>query len=131
VDRSRRLELPAHLQAFLYSCIDSIEQLDILWLLRTTGAPLPARAVADQLSVPHTRTRAHLESLVARGLAQATVREEVMYGYRPASTVLAGYCEDLARHLEQSREDVLRFVATLPPPSIRSFANAFKLKDQE
>ena len=100
-------------------------------LLRVSSASWSARAVSDELTLPHARTRAYLEALVARGLAQVAVHGEMTYGFRPVSEALAGYCEELAIYMEQSRADVLRFVAALPPPSVRSFAQAFRLRDPE
>lgn len=131
VESGRRRELPAHLRAFLYSCIDSIEQLEVLTLLQGLDSPWSARMVARELGLSDTVARAYLDALAARGLAWATVRDEVRYGFKPASPALARYCDELASHLEQSRSDVLRFVAALPPPAVRSFANAFKLRDTE
>lgn len=126
-----RHELPAHLRAFLYSCIDSIEQLEALSLLRDSGTAWSARAVAQEIGITDAGARGLLESLVARGLLSAVVREEVTYAFRPVSEALTGYCEELAEELVRSRVDVLRFVAALPPPAIRSFAKAFKLRDTE
>lgn len=132
MDQPRRPELSAHLRAFLYSCIDSIEQLDVLMLLRDSATAWAARAVAGELGLTDARARAYLEALAARGLAHATFREgSLVYAFRPASEPLARYCDELAERLERSRADVIRFVASLPPPAIRSFANAFKLRDSE
>ena len=131
VDSGRRSELPAHLRAFLYSCIDSIEQLEVLSLLQGSEELWSAGAVARELGITDARARAYLDALAARGLAHVTVRGDMRYGFRPASAALARYCEELAIQLERSRSDVLRFVAALPPPAVRSFAHAFKLRDTE
>ncbi len=108
-----------------------MEQLDVLTLLQKAEGPWAARAVAREVGITDARARAYLEALTARGLAHVTVRDEVTYAFRPASEALARYCEELARQLDRSRADVLRFVAALPPPAVRSFANAFKLRDTE
>lgn len=126
-----RPHLPAHLRAFLYSCIDSLDQLEILLLLRSTGTAWTARAVAHELQVYDARARALLDALAARGLVRATVRGETEYVFQPSTDVLAGYCEELADHYLRSRLEVVRFVSALPPPSIRSFAKAFRLRDTE
>jgi len=131
VEHSRRIELSAHVRAFLYSCIDSVEQMDVLLLLRASGTGWSARGVADELGLPDARARAWLDALAARGLAHATVRDEVTYTFRPASETLGQYCDELAAVIESSRAAVVRFVAELPPPALRSFANAFKLRDTE
>ncbi len=123
--------LPVHLRAFLYSCIDSLEQLEILLLLRASTATWTTRAVAQAVQVADGRARVWLDALAARGLVRVTVRNETEYAFHPASDVLRRYCEELAEAYRQSQRDVLRFVAALPPSSIRSFANAFKLRDTE
>lgn len=127
----RGRELTAHVRAFLYSCIDSIEQLDVLMLLRTSGEAWVAREVAEEVGLSHSRARAFLDALAARGLVHAAVRSEITYTFRPSSDALRKYTDELAAELERSRVDVLRFVASLPPSSVRSFANAFKLRDSE
>jgi hypothetical protein len=126
---SRRADLPAPLRAFLYSCIDSIEQLEVLMLLKESGQAWSAGALAQEIGVADGRSRASLEALAARGLAHATVKQEVQYSFRPASDTLAGYCDDLSEQMRRDRAAVLRFVSTLPPPAIRSFAKAFRLRD--
>jgi hypothetical protein len=127
----RGRELTAHLRAFLYSCIDSIEQLDVLMLLRTSGEAWVAREVAKEVGLSDSRARAFLDALAARGLVHAAVRSEITYTFRPSSDALRQYTDELAAALDRSRADVLRFVAALPPSSVRSFANAFKLRDSE
>ena len=128
---SARRQLPAHLRAFLYSCIDSIEQLDVLMLLRISGEPWVAREVAKEVGLSDARARAYLDALSARGLVHAVVRSEITYTFRPSSDALRKYTDELAEALDSSRAEVLRFVAALPPSSVRSFANAFKLRDSE
>lgn len=126
-----RTRLPAHLRAFLYSCIDSLEQLEILMLLRGSGDGWRARDVAQELGIPDSRARAYLDALVARGLLRATIRGEISYEFKPSSESLSRYTNELSVVLAESRADVMRFVASLPPSSVRSFASAFKLRDQE
>jgi hypothetical protein len=124
--------LPAHLRAFIYACIDSVSQLEILMFLRITGEARTAGKVAREAGMTDAQARAVLDTLAARGLVHATVREgELTYAFRPASDTLASYCSELAVEMERSRSDVLQFVASLPPPSIRAFANAFRLRDTE
>lgn len=122
--------LPPELRAFIFSCIDSIEQLEILSLLHRSGSPWSTRAVAAQLGFKDAAARHHLESLLARGLLKIEVGEEAAYRYAPRTPVLAGYTEQLAAFYEADRIAVLRFIATRPQ-SVRSFADAFKLRDSE
>lgn len=126
-----RRQLSAHLRAFLYSCIDSLEQLDVLLLLHGSAEPRTARDVAQELGLRDARARASLDALVARGLLHAMVRSEIAYSYRPSSDALRSYMDELVSEMEHARGEVLRFVASLPPSSVRSFANAFRLREPE
>lgn len=62
---------------------------------------------------------------------RATVREETEYHFHASSDTLRGYCEELADVYARARLDVVRFVTALPPPAIRSFAKAFKLREED
>jgi hypothetical protein len=132
VETADRDQLPATLRAFLYACIDSVEQLEVLMLLRMSGEPRTARTVAREVGITDAQARASLDTLTARGLVHATIRAtEISYTFRPASETLASYCSELAVKLASARSDVLQFVASLPPPAIRAFATAFRLRDAE
>ena len=128
---SGRRELPAHLRAFLYSCIETVEQLEILLLLQRSTREWTARMMAQEVGVLDARARAWLDALVARGLVRAIVREETMYVFQPSNATMLGYCDELALAYDRARLDVVRFVAMLPPLPIRSFARAFRLREPE
>jgi DNA-binding IclR family transcriptional regulator len=130
MDFGGRDELSPELRAFLYSCIDAIEQLEMLILLRRTGHPWTTRAVAAELGLTDVQTRAHLETLTARGLLAAKGGEEVTYRFEPRSPELARYAALLADSFATSRNAVLRFVASSSRRT-KSFSDAFKLRDTE
>lgn len=122
-------EVPAELRAFLYSCIDAIEQVEILVLLARSERLWSARTVASELSLSDAVCRHHLETLAARGLLQITVGQEVSYRYAPKSADLRRYGDQLAEHYTTSRTAIMRMIATAPRRSIKRFADAFKLRD--
>jgi hypothetical protein len=126
----KRSHLPAHLRAFLNSCIDSVGQLDALLLLQHSGQAQTARSVGQELGIADQRARGYLDSLVARGLARVTVGRDLTYSFRPASAILAGYCEELVAYVASARADVITFVAGLPPLSVRGGVDAFDLRDE-
>lgn len=124
MDTSNPSELPGALRAFLYSCIDSVDQVELLvWLRRRDAATV--REASDALRIPAAVARRHLDVLTARGLLQAQVQEQTAYRYEPVSADLRGYAELLAEHYECGREPVLRFLSSR---AARSFADAFKLR---
>lgn len=123
-------ELPTELRAFVYSCIDAVEQVEILSLLARADRTWTARTVGHELGLPDTLARTHLETLAARGLLQVTTGTELTYGYAPKTTVLRRYADQLTDFYNHSRIAVLRFVAS-NPWRLRRFSNAFKLRDEE
>ena len=130
MDFGGRDELSPELRAFLYSCIDAIEQLEMLVLLRRSGQPWTTRAVAAELGLTDVQTRAYLETLTARGLLAAKAGNEVTYKFEPRSPELTRYAALLADAFATSRSAVLRFVATKSRRT-KSFSDAFKLRDTD
>lgn len=123
--------LPPPLRAFLHTCIESIDQVELLMMLRGSDRFRSAREVASESGVSPAAARGNLETLSARGLLEVRVGDETTYRYRPKSEELGRYCDLLAQHYITSRPAVLGFVATESRLSIKRFADAFKLRDQE
>ena len=118
-------ELPAELRAFLYSCVDSVEQVELLLQLRMARTALSARQLAAQTAMAPTAVRRHLETLVVRGLLRADVAEQVMYRYAPETPELRKYAELLDEYYSSHRDAVLRAISSR---AARTFANAFKFR---
>ena len=125
------VELPPALRAFLYSCVDAVEQAEIIVSLHASNDTVTARGVARDLGVPDALARHHLETMVARGLLQTVVGDEVLYRYSPRTPELQRFCETLIEWWGHSRSAVLRFIATNPRGPMRSFSNAFRLRKKE
>ena len=123
--------LPAELRAFLYSCIDSVEQVEILLLLRRDVRARTAREVSGETGLGETAARRDLETLVARGLLAAEKPGAVLYRYQPKSPDLRRYADQLAQFYAENRTAVAGFIATQSRRSIKTFSDAFKLRDQE
>ena len=123
--------LPPQLRAFLHSCIESIDQVELLMMLRGSDRFRTAREVASESGASPTAARRNLETLAARGLLEVRVGEETAYRYKPKSEELGRYCDLLAQHYITSRPAVLGFVATESRLSLKRFSDAFKLRDPE
>jgi len=123
--------LPPELRAFLHSCIDSIEQIEILLLLQRSNRAWIARAVGAELALIGPAARSHLEMLAARGLLQIAIDKDVSYRYAPKSADLRRYGDQLALHYADSPTTILRCIASSPRRSVKQFADAFKLRDPE
>ena len=125
-------ELPsAELRAFVYSCIDSIEQVHILALLGNSGEAWTARRVAEHVSLADTVVRHHLETLAARGLLAIAVGTELSYRYAPKSDMLRRCGDQLIGGYERAPLSILRLVATSVGPSVKRIADAFRLRDRK
>ena len=122
-------DLPVAVRHFLYSCIDSIEQLDTLLHLRASGKPATVRQVSSELGLQAEATRINLEALVARGLVQVKVAEPSNYRYDPRSAELRRYVDAVVEHHSRDRSSVLNLVLGQSRGSIKGFADAFKLTE--
>jgi hypothetical protein len=123
--------LPGELRAFLYSCLDSWEQVELLVAILGSGRAWTSRAVSTEFGLPEAAARHHLETLTARGLLATKTAASIEYRYEPRTPALARYCELLKHHHETSRTAVLTYMTTGLRGSARRFSNAFKLKDRE
>lgn len=123
--------LPSELRVFLHSCIESIEQVEILMILRGSVRARTARDVAAALREQPEPMRRELETLVARGLLDVEIGADIGYRYRPRNEKLSGYCDLLAEYYVSARPDIWRFISTESHLSMKRFSDAFKLKDPE
>lgn len=124
-------QLPPELRAFLHSCVESIDQVELLMMLRGSDRFRTPRDVASEFGISAPHARRNLETLSARGLLEVRVAEETSYRYHPKSDELGRYCDLLAQHYVTSRQAVLGFVATESRLSLKRFADAFKLRDRD
>jgi hypothetical protein len=124
-------DLAPELRAFIHTFIESIEQVELLMLLRGSDRPRTAREIAVALRVSPAAARHDVETLAARGLLEIRVGDETGYRYRPKSEELGRYCDLLAQHYIVARQTVLGYIATSGRLSIKRFADAFKLRDPE
>ena len=124
-------QLPAELRAFLYSCIESIDQVELLLMMRGSERMRTARDIATELRLPIAAARGHVETLTARGLLEARVGDETSYRYQPKSAELGRYCDLLAQYYITARQSVIAFVATESRRSIKRFSAAFRLRSPE
>jgi predicted ArsR family transcriptional regulator len=123
--------LSPELRAFLFSCIDSLEQVELLVALARTEASRTTREIGAELGLSESSARVHLETLKARGLLAVKVADELAYRYQPKTTELARYTEQLLQHYDTSRLDVLTYVSTRSRTALKQFSDAFKLRDEE
>ena len=118
------------LPAFVYTCIDSVEQVQVLVLLGTGDRPWTARLVAQEMSLSDHVVRHHLESMAARGLIAVTVAGDAStWRYAPKTDTLRRLGDELVEAYQRTPMAVVRLVAANARPSIRSISDAFRLRD--
>ncbi len=131
MDDERNDELPSpELRAFIYSCIDSVEQVQVLDLLSSSDDAWTARGVAEQASMSDATARHHLESMAARGLVAITVASETSYRYAPKTDALRRYGDQLVAQYRRAPMSVIRLIANNVAPSVKRIADAFRLRDR-
>jgi hypothetical protein len=122
-------DLPTELRSFIYACIDAIESMEVLIGLRASARPWTAREVSASFNLGENAARAILEALVARGLLGVQKNEELSYFYNPKSAELRLYSDLLAQHYATNRTAVVSFVSTHSRGALRTFSDAFKLRE--
>jgi hypothetical protein len=132
VNEEREEDVPSpELRAFIYSCIDSVEQVQVLDLLSSSDTAMTARGVAERASLSDTAARHHLESMAARGLVAITVGSELSYRYAPKSDALRRYGDLLVAQYRRAPMSVIRLIASTVAPSVKRIADAFRLRARE
>jgi len=118
--------VPAHVRAFIHEHIDSVEQLEVLLLVRAhPGREWSAREVADELRIDPGSAEQRLEDLVRVGLladGSAGVR------YAPETPELARQVDELAQLYQSHRVAIISVIFSRPSERIRSFADAFRIR---
>lgn len=124
-------DIPGELRAFLHSCIESVDQVELLLLMRGTARTRTARDLASELRTSVAAARHDAETLAARGLLAVSVGDEIAYRYAPKSEDLKRYADLLAAYYVTGRRSVIRFVATESRLSMKRFSEAFRLRTPE
>ncbi|MCC7010296.1 MAG: hypothetical protein IT184_15925 [Acidobacteria bacterium] len=122
-------ELPTELRSFLSACIDSIESMEVLIGLRASARPWTAREVSGAFNLGENASRSVLEALVARGLVGVHKHDELAYFYDPKSDNLRRYTDLLAQHHAIDRNAVVAFVSSRSRGALKSFSDAFDLRE--
>ena len=120
--------LPPRIQGFLGAHIHSVEQLEVLLLLRAHAATeWSAHAVARELRIAESSAGGRLEDLCLRGLLTRG-RDPDTLRYAAPSGELGRAVDELAQLYPQRRVSIITFIFSRPNERLRSFADAFRLK---
>ena len=119
-------DLPTAVKRFIALHIPTVEQLEVLLLLR--GAPDtewdPGTVSAELYTQPQSAMR-RLDDLTARGFL---VNNGNSYRYAPVSTKLAAQVEELADAYARRRVRVITQIFSSPDEAVANFSAAFRIK---
>lgn len=121
--------VPEHLQRFIRERLPSLEQIEIVILLRND----PSRAwtaleVSEKLGTPPESTAMRLFLLASNGVLAFESSGVPKYRYAAADPATDQLVTELARLFEEQRDALYELVGAPTRDPLRSFADAFKLK---
>jgi hypothetical protein len=122
----RQQPFPSDVESFISSCIDSVEQIEVLLYLRDRmGERCTAEDISRDLrSSPHS-VALRLQLLVAKGLIH---KDEAGYEY-----AADGGPDDLVRRLAEAYRDrrtaVIERIFSRKKDPMRFFADAFRIRE--
>jgi hypothetical protein len=126
-------DIPDTVQRFIAKYIRSLDELEILLLLRQNpqkewGAP----AIAGALQLDRAIVEARLEALEASGLvAGRQVAAERLYRYDLCSGEHVHALTELAKWYSTHRVKVIALIFAQPQDKIQTFADAFRFRKEE
>ena len=119
--------LPEDVHRFLYQNIDSVEQLEVLLLVRQgpergwTAEEIARALYSHPSSILH-----RLSTLAGRGLLREL--EPACYQYAPRSSELHETVTRVADTYRERRVAVITLIASKPIENVRAFSDAFRLR---
>ncbi len=121
--------IPPAVERLIAAHIHSVEQLEVLLLLRRDDRAWTAEEVARELSTNADSAMARLRDLTARGLAVVDDAMAGSFRYRrgPDDRTVS----DLAECYAKRRVRVISMIFAKPPDGVQSFADAFRLRGDD
>ena len=123
--------LDPRVQRFLSAYVESAEELELLLLLHREPARGWTAAEVSQAvyTVPASATL-RLERLAGGGLVASSGGGDPQYRYAPRSAALAADVDALAAAYRANRVAVIKHVFGRKPDPVRSFADAFRVRNR-
>lgn len=117
--------IPEDLARFVRECVGRLETLEVLFLLQSSERRWTVQQLKAEMRSSEMSVELGLGILCARGLV---VKENDAYLFRPKSPVLEKMTLDLAACYPERRAAVIEAIYSRPRESVRSFADAFRIK---
>jgi hypothetical protein len=124
-------DLPADVKTFITQRLNSVAQLEILLLVRSgTERTWSAADVADTLKISADMARQQLLLLEHAGLLSVAADAPEDFRYAPKTPELAALMDALAAAYEERRVAVITLIYSKPVDKVRTFADAFRLRQE-
>jgi hypothetical protein len=123
--------LPEDVHRFIFSSIESVEQLEVLLLMHgTPQTSWTPEAIARELYSTPSSIRGRLDALVRRELV-ATAGAPATFHYSPAAHSVRSTIDSLADCYRHRRVAVITLIASKPLENVRAFSDAFRLRKKD
>ncbi|MGH2749597.1 MAG: hypothetical protein ACRDK3_01785 [Actinomycetota bacterium] len=125
--------LPDEVTSFVLQHVHSVRQLELLLDLHNHHArEVTVEVVSRAHSLRDEQAAALLEDLARRGLlTKSDEGEQALYKYEPRTKELGHQVTTLAKVYPTYRDSVISLIFSRPSESVRSFADAFRLRKDE
>ncbi len=124
--------LADNVREFIIEHIDSVEQVEILLLLRQkTGRTWTAESMARELRIAVSSAATRLADLKKLGLVLLVEGTPGEYRYAPRTPALDETVRGLSEAYSERRVTVINLIFSKPIDKIRTFADAFRLRRED
>ena len=124
--------LSENVKKFIIDHINSVEQLEVLLLLHShKQKEWSAREASQELRINQDSAKVRLADLHSRGLLAVRESSDPLYRYQPQKPNFAQTVDDLAKAYPEYRVTVINLIFSKPIDKIRTFADAFKFREDE
>jgi hypothetical protein len=126
-------EIPDYVSQFISDHVDSVELIDVLLLIRRNRTrEWTAEEIGQRLYTTAKSAANRLEALRASGLAVAADgADQTTYRYAPRDGALDRAAAGLEEAYGMRRTTVINLIFSKPSPGLRSFADAFRIRDDK
>jgi hypothetical protein len=122
---------PEDVQRFILENINSVEQLEVLLLLRNNpDKDWTAEAVGHALYTSEAAAVMRLTDLVARGFF-SLAETETLYRYSPKPAERGRLVDAVAEAYKERRVAVITLIYSKPNDQVQAFADAFRLRKEK
>jgi hypothetical protein len=122
---------PEEIRRFIEFNVESIDQLEILRLLRETpNKEWEVPALAAEVQAPEKVVASHLVALHGRGLLFAEKRNDWIGRYGPHTPEHAQQVELLLKCYEERPVSMIKLVNSLAKSPLQAFAEAFQIRKE-